>query len=101
MRGKPGKWPLIIILALFIQTSLGNGVSSPIFAASSNQPPVLKTSGGSAFFIAGDNTTSTPVIIDNGLTLSDPDNTTLSSATVAITGNTVTLKPVMTVAPPF
>ncbi|GIO31455.1 MULTISPECIES: S-layer homology domain-containing protein [Paenibacillus] len=87
MRGKPGKWPLIIILALFIQTSLGNGVSSPIFAASSNQPPVLKTSGGSAFFIAGDNTTSMPVIIDNGLTLSDPDNTTLSSATVAITGN--------------
>ncbi|MDR9856905.1 S-layer homology domain-containing protein [Paenibacillus sp. VCA1] len=87
MRGKPGKWPLIIILALFIQTSLGNGGSSPIFAASSNQAPVLKTSSGSASFIAGDNTTSTPVIIDTGLTLSDPDNTTLSSATVAITGN--------------
>ena len=49
--------------------------------------PVVTTSGGSAAFTAGDNTPSTPVVIDSGITLTDPDSSTLSSATVAITGN--------------
>ncbi|HVW49858.1 MAG TPA: DUF4347 domain-containing protein [Trinickia sp.] len=50
-------------------------------------PPTITTDSGSASFIAGDNTASTPVTIDSGLTLSDGVSPTLASATVAITGN--------------
>ncbi|PMS23094.1 hypothetical protein C0Z18_02435 [Trinickia dabaoshanensis] len=49
-------------------------------------PPAITTDGGSAAFVAGDNTTSTPVVIDSGLTVTDGSATTLASATVAITG---------------
>jgi hypothetical protein len=49
--------------------------------------PTLATSGGSASFVAGDNTASTPVAVDPGLTVSDPDSPALASATIAITGN--------------
>src|SRR5581483_3916254 len=48
---------------------------------------LVTTSGGSASFVAADNTVSTPVVVDGGITLSDRDNTTLASATVAITSN--------------
>lgn len=58
-----------------------------ITVTATDQTPIATTSGGSAAFTAGDNTTSTPVTVDSGITLSDSDNTTLSSATVAITGN--------------
>jgi hypothetical protein len=50
-------------------------------------PPTIVTDSGSAAFVAGDNTTSTPVAIDSGLTVTDGAASTLSSATVAITGN--------------
>jgi len=50
-------------------------------------PPTVTTDSGSAAFTAGDNTTSTPVVIDSGLTVTDPNSTTLASATVSITGN--------------
>ncbi|WP_017774984.1 DUF4347 domain-containing protein [Paraburkholderia kururiensis] len=50
-------------------------------------PPTIVTDSGSAAFVAGDNTASTPVAIDSGLTLTDGAASTLSSATVAITGN--------------
>ncbi|WP_336787952.1 S-layer homology domain-containing protein [Paenibacillus sp. MMO-177] len=50
-------------------------------------PPNLTASGGSASFAAGDNTASTPVVIDSGLTVADGASATLASATVAITGN--------------
>ena len=50
-------------------------------------PPTITTDLGSAAFVAGDNTASTPVAIDAGLTLSDGVSPTLASATVAITGN--------------
>ncbi len=49
-------------------------------------PPVITTDSGSAAFVAGDNTTSTPVAIDSGLTMTDGSATTLGSTTVAITG---------------
>ncbi|WP_447592908.1 DUF4347 domain-containing protein [Aquipseudomonas campi] len=49
--------------------------------------PVLTTSGGSAGFVEGNNVASTPVAIDPGLTLSDPDSPTLASAKVVISGN--------------
>jgi putative cell wall-binding protein len=50
-------------------------------------PPTITTDSGSAAFVAGDNTTSTPVAIDSGLTITDGSATTMASATVAITGN--------------
>ncbi|WP_239617964.1 S-layer homology domain-containing protein, partial [Cohnella mopanensis] len=52
-----------------------------------NQSPIVTTSGGSSAFVSGNNSTSTPVAVDSGITVSDLDNTTLASATVAITGN--------------
>ncbi|KAB2963775.1 DUF4347 domain-containing protein, partial [Zoogloea sp.] len=52
-----------------------------------NQPPIVTTSGGSAAFSEGVDTTSTPVVVDSGLTLSDTDSPTLAGASVALTGN--------------
>ncbi|WP_156967125.1 DUF4347 domain-containing protein, partial [Paraburkholderia ferrariae] len=49
--------------------------------------PVITTDSGSAAFVAGDNTASTPVAIDSGLTLTDAGTSTFSSATVVVTGN--------------
>src|SRR6185437_11108057 len=49
-------------------------------------PPAITTDSGSAAFVAGDNTASTPVAIDSGLTVTDGSATTLASTTVAITG---------------
>jgi hypothetical protein len=50
-------------------------------------PPTIVTDSGSAAFVAGDNTASTPVAIDSGLTLTDGAAPTLASASVSITGN--------------
>jgi gliding motility-associated-like protein len=47
-----------------------------------NTPPVVTASGGPATF-----TIPSAITIDNGITVSDADNTTLASGTVAITGN--------------
>jgi putative cell wall-binding protein len=52
-----------------------------------NSPPVLTATGGTTSFVAGDNTASTPVAVDSGITLADGDSTTAASATVSITGN--------------
>ncbi|KVS06209.1 DUF4347 domain-containing protein [Burkholderia vietnamiensis] len=49
--------------------------------------PTVSTDSGSAQFVSGDNTTSTPVAVDPGILLTDGSSTTLVSATVAITGN--------------
>ncbi|AHX14982.1 sulfurtransferase [Dyella jiangningensis] len=70
----------------------GGGVTSntatrTVTVTAVDQTPVVVTSGGSTSFVSGDNTVSTPVRIDPGLALSDRDNGTLASATVAITGN--------------
>ncbi|MEW5835207.1 MAG: DUF4347 domain-containing protein, partial [Pseudomonadota bacterium] len=62
-------------------------IASTVTVVAVNDPPVVGTSGGSAAFVAGDNTTSTPVAVDSGVTVSDVDNITLASATVSITGN--------------
>lgn len=52
-----------------------------------NAAPVATTSGGTTAFTEGNNVTSTPVVIDSGITVSDSDNATLASGTVSITGN--------------
>ena len=46
-------------------------------------------SNSSTTFTEASGTTSTPVVVDSALTVSDSDNLTLASATVAITGNFV------------
>src|SRR5690606_38327479 len=50
--------------------------------SSSNEAPVVTTSGGSTAGIEGSS-----VVVDSGMTLSDPDNSTMASAMVSITGN--------------
>jgi hypothetical protein len=60
-----------------------------------NPDPVVTTDSGSAAFVAGDNTASTPVAIDSGLTVTDPGTSTVSSATVAITSNFVSSQDVL------
>ncbi|UJB32610.1 DUF4347 domain-containing protein [Chromobacterium sp. Beijing] len=62
-------------------------VTRGVTVAATDQTPIATASGGSAAFTAGDNTTSTPVAVDSGITVSDLDNTTLASATVSISGN--------------
>jgi VCBS repeat-containing protein len=68
---------------VMIADLFGNGIT----VSGANAAPVATTSGGSTAFVEGANVVSTPVAVDSGITLSDADNTTLASATVAITGN--------------
>ena len=51
-----------------------------------NAAPVLTTSSGNTLYLEGNNTTS-KIILDPALTLTDPDSANLLSASVAITGN--------------
>ncbi|WP_040652582.1 DUF4347 domain-containing protein [Pseudogulbenkiania ferrooxidans] len=62
-------------------------VTRTVTVTPTDQTPIATTSGGSAAFTAGDNVASTPVTVDPAFTVADLDNTTLVSATVAITGN--------------
>ncbi len=68
-------------------SNVSNTATRAVTVADTDQTPIATTSGGSAAFVAGNNTASTPVVIDGGITVSDLDNTTLASATVSITGN--------------
>ena len=52
-----------------------------------NDAPVVTTSGGTTAFTEGADTASTPMAVDSEITVTDPDNATLASATVSITGN--------------
>ena len=51
-----------------------------------NPSPIVTTSSGTTPFTEANNTTSTPVIVDSGITVTDPDSLTLTSATVTISG---------------
>ncbi|MGC3965233.1 MAG: DUF4347 domain-containing protein [Rhodocyclaceae bacterium] len=57
--------------------------------------PTLTTSGGTAAFVEGNNVSSTPVVVDSAITVSDPDSAFLFSATVQITGNFVSTQDVL------
>ncbi|WP_339850318.1 S-layer homology domain-containing protein [Paenibacillus sp. FSL W7-1088] len=78
------KLMVLLTIALTFQTGLGNYITPMSFAAAG---PVLSVTGGSASFVAGDNSSSTPVAIDSGITVTADSSTTLESAIVAITGN--------------
>ncbi|NIF30162.1 DUF4347 domain-containing protein [Pantoea sp. Tr-811] len=54
-----------------------------------NDAPVVTGSGGSVAWTEGNNVTSTPVIIDSGLIVSDPDGPSIASATVSLGGSYV------------
>ncbi|WP_186138763.1 DUF4347 domain-containing protein [Burkholderia gladioli] len=59
--------------------------SRDVTVADVDQTPLISSSStGPAAFVSGDNVASTPIAIDNGITLSDRDNTTFASATVQI-----------------
>ncbi|WP_052098185.1 S-layer homology domain-containing protein [Paenibacillus stellifer] len=78
------KSKMMIAIVLILQMGLGNFMTPTTFAASG---PEVSTNAGSVSFVAGDNSASTPVAIDSGITVTDDSSTTLASATVAITGN--------------
>ncbi|WP_412469176.1 MBG domain-containing protein [Pedobacter sp. KLB.chiD] len=59
----------------------GNTASATYTLTPPNAAPVVITTGGSNTF------SGSPVVIDNALTVSDADNTTLNNATVKIIGN--------------
>ncbi|TCS85076.1 gliding motility-associated-like protein [Anseongella ginsenosidimutans] len=59
----------------------------PINITGANDAPVIATSGGSTTFTEPRTGSPEPVAIDNALTVADPDNTTLESATVMISDN--------------
>ena len=52
-----------------------------------NDAPTVNAGGGQASFSEGVNVASTPVAVAPGLTVADPDNTTLASATASISAN--------------
>ncbi|SKB48751.1 gliding motility-associated C-terminal domain-containing protein [Sphingobacterium nematocida] len=58
-------------------------IASTVTVVAVNNAPVVTTSGGNTTFTEG----ASGVAIDGAVTLSDPDNTTLATARVAITGN--------------
>ena len=64
-----------------------SATTKTVSVAAANDTPVDTTSGGNTAFVQGNNITSTPVTVDSGFTVTDADNSTLASATVAITGN--------------
>jgi len=64
----------------------GNAATDNVTKAVS-YPPSITTSGGTTTFTESVSGSPVPVPIDDALTISDPDNTTLASTTVAITGN--------------
>ncbi|CAE6934554.1 hypothetical protein R75471_04984 [Paraburkholderia domus] len=66
-------------------TKASTALTRTVTVADTDQTPLISTSStGSTSFVAGDNTVSTPVVVDAGIALSDLDNTTLASATVQI-----------------
>ncbi|WP_186178278.1 DUF4347 domain-containing protein [Burkholderia gladioli] len=74
---------LIVSVNDGVKTS--GAITRNITVADTDQTPLISSSNSDpAAFVAGDNATSTPIVVDNGITLSDRDNSTFASATVQI-----------------
>lgn len=54
-----------------------------------NDAPIVTGSGGSVGWTEGNNVTSTPVAVDSGIVISDPDGPSIASATVSLGGTYV------------
>ncbi|WP_144157936.1 DUF4347 domain-containing protein [Paraburkholderia sp. BCC1885] len=65
----------------------GPTASRTVTVQDTDQTPVVGTSSGTTPFVESDNATSPPVVVDAGVTVSDLDSTTLTSAVVSISGN--------------
>lgn len=52
-----------------------------------NDAPIVTGSGGSVGWIEGNNVTSTPVVVDSGIIVSDPDGPNIAYAKVQVTTN--------------
>jgi|GEM_PF-1564175 len=83
----PGTNPRTITFVVNEGHSDSAAVTKTITVTASNDAPVAASSNGATEFTPGNNTASTPVIVDSQLMVNDPDNATLAQATVAITGN--------------
>lgn len=68
-------------------TNNSNTATKQVSITAVNDAPIVTTSAGTIAFTEGNNVTSTPVVVDSGVTVSDADNSTLASATVSITTN--------------
>ncbi|GAB7534018.1 DUF4347 domain-containing protein [Burkholderia sp. 3C] len=83
----PSTTPRVISFVINDSAKTSTAWTRTVDVALTDQTPLLATSGGNTTFTSGDNTASTPVAVDTGLTLSDSDSATMASATVAVTGN--------------
>ncbi|WP_236185805.1 DUF4347 domain-containing protein [Pseudomonas juntendi] len=61
--------------------------TASVLVTAVNDAPVLTGSGGTVNWTEGNNVTSTPVAIDSGIVITDPDGPGISSATVSLGGN--------------
>ena len=76
-------------ISFVVNDGTDNSVAATKTLDVTNPDPVITTDSGSAAFVAGDNTISTPVAVDSGVTLTDPGSSTITEALVRITGNYV------------
>jgi hypothetical protein len=74
-------------ISFVINDGTDNSVAATKTVDVTNPDPVITADSGSAAFVAGDNTSSTPVAVDAGLTLTDPGSSTITQAQIQITGN--------------
>ncbi|WP_120967548.1 Ig-like domain-containing protein [Comamonas sp. lk] len=69
-------------------TAFSTGLNTAsITVTAVNDAPTLTGSGGGLTWTEGNNTTSLPVVIDSGLTITDADGPYIASATVRISNN--------------
>ncbi|WP_119681277.1 putative Ig domain-containing protein [Indioceanicola profundi] len=69
------------------QDNLSLIATRTVQVVATNDSPVLGGGGNIVTFTESNNAAPTPVVVNGGITVSDLDSTTLTSATVAVTGN--------------
>ncbi|MBN3725430.1 DUF4347 domain-containing protein [Burkholderia sp. Ac-20379] len=80
----PGNNARIISFVVSDGTKTSTAITSTVTVTDTDQTPIIHGSSGAVTFTQGDNASSTPIVIDSGITLSDLDNTTLAQARVVI-----------------
>ncbi|OWT80568.1 MULTISPECIES: DUF4347 domain-containing protein [unclassified Achromobacter] len=80
----PGNASRTVSFVVSDGTKSSTGVTTTVTVTDIDQTPMIHGSNGNATFTQGDNASSTPIVIDGGITLSDLDNSTLTHADVVI-----------------
>jgi len=80
----PGNAARTVSFVVSDGTKTSTAVTSTVTVTDTDQTPIIHGSSGIATFTQGDNASSTPIVIDGGITLSDLDNSTLTQARVVI-----------------